>query len=75
MSWINDLSLTSKVGHGSAFSVSLPAVRWSEIEKPRVAGPRPVPYGDFRGVIVLCIDNDRSIIDGMSSLLTGWHAP
>ncbi len=71
----HDLSLTSKVGHGSAFSVSLPAVRWSEIEKPRAVGPRPVPYGDFRGVIVLCIDNDRSIIDGMSSLLTGWHCP
>jgi CheY-like chemotaxis protein len=36
---------------------------------------RPLPYGNLRGAIVLCIDNDRSIIDGMSTLLAGWQCP
>jgi signal transduction histidine kinase/CheY-like chemotaxis protein len=71
----HSLTLTSSVGRGSTFSVSLPAVRWSEIEKPRPAGLRPLPYGDLRGAIALCIDNDRSIIDGMSALLAGWQCP
>jgi CheY-like chemotaxis protein len=36
---------------------------------------RPAAYGHLRGAIVLCLDNDRSIIDGMQTLLSGWHCP
>ena len=32
-------------------------------------------YGDLRGAIVLCVDNDRSIIDGMKTLLSSWQCP
>ena len=30
-------------------------------------------YGDLRGAIVLCIDNDRTILDGMKALLSNWQ--
>lgn len=71
----HDLSLTSNLGRGSAFSVSLPLARWSDMEQPRPFAMRPVPYGNLRGAIVLCLDNDRSIIDGMTTLLSGWQCP
>jgi CheY-like chemotaxis protein len=34
---------------------------------------RPVSYGDLRGAIVLCVDNERTIIDGMKTLLSSWQ--
>jgi Na+/proline symporter/signal transduction histidine kinase/CheY-like chemotaxis protein len=71
----HELSFRSKVGRGTAFSVSLPLARWSDMEQPRPFNMRPPAYGNLRGAIVLCIDNDRSIIDGMSVLLSGWQCP
>ena len=69
------LSLESKLGTGSSFSVWVPLARWSEMEQPRTFATRPVSYGDLRGAIVLCVDNDRSIIDGMKALLSSWQCP
>ncbi len=71
----HELSLKSAPGRGSAFSVGLPLARWSEQEQPRPFNMRPAPYGNLRGAVVLCLDNDRSIIDGMSTLLANWHCP
>ena len=69
------LSLQSKLGMGSAFSVCVPLARWSEMEPPRPFPARPISYGDLRGAIVLCVDNDRTIIDGMKALLSSWQCP
>ena len=67
------LSLSSKMGRGSSFTVSLPIARWSEMEKPRPFGTGPAPFGDLRGAVILCMDDDRTILDGMSALLSGWR--
>jgi CheY-like chemotaxis protein len=71
----HELSLKSEPGRGSVFSVGLPLARWSEQEQPRPFNMRPAPYGNLRGAIVLCLDNDHSIIDGMRTLLANWHCP
>ena len=71
----HSLSLKSKLGTGSSFSVSVPLARWSEMEPPRPFVTRPVSYGDLRGAIVLCVDNDRPILDGMKTLLSSWQCP
>ncbi len=71
----HELQLKSVPNKGSAFAVGLPLARWSDMEQPRPFNMRPLPYGNLRGAIVLCLDNDRSIIDGMSTLLTGWQCP
>ncbi|MGB9165183.1 MAG: NahK/ErcS family hybrid sensor histidine kinase/response regulator [Rhodomicrobium sp.] len=67
------LFLKSELGKGSSFSVFVPLARWSEMESTRHFPARPVSYGDLRGAIVLCVDNDRSIIDGMKALLSSWQ--
>jgi CheY-like chemotaxis protein len=45
------------------------------MEPPRSFPQRPVSYGDLRGAIVLCVDNERTIIDGMKTLLSSWQCP
>jgi CheY-like chemotaxis protein/anti-sigma regulatory factor (Ser/Thr protein kinase) len=66
------LELQSKLGQGSAFAVALPLVKWSGADAaPRLA-VRQAVYGDMRGHIVLCIDNENAILNGMSTLLSGW---
>ncbi len=67
------ISLQSRLGRGSSFNVALPKARWTEIETVRPYGLRPAPYGDLRHSVILCIDNERSILDGMRTLLSGWQ--
>lgn len=68
----HSLSFASRTGHGSAFGVRVPldlaARRPSYVERPP---PPPDPTG-LRGMHVLCVDNDSSILDGMEALLGQW---
>jgi Na+/proline symporter/signal transduction histidine kinase len=58
--------------HGSRFSIEVPrATDAAAVPKLRVA-PRP-DIGRLDGTIVLCIDNERAILDGMETLLGGWN--
>jgi signal transduction histidine kinase len=59
-------------GHGSRFSIEVPRASASvTAPKPRAA-PHP-DIGRLDGLAVLCIDNERAILDGMETLLNGWH--
>jgi CheY-like chemotaxis protein len=59
-------------GHGSRFSIEVPRTSASiAAPKPRIA-PHP-DIGRLDGTVVLCIDNERSILDGMETLLGGWN--
>ncbi len=71
----HELGLKSEPGRGSVFSVGLPLARWAEQELPRSFHMRPLPSGNLRGAMILCLDNDRSVVDGMRTLLAGWHCP
>ena len=63
------LHVRSWPGRGSVFSVSVPIA--DEAPGPATAAPTPNarPLGNTR---VLCIDNEDSILIGMSSLLSRW---
>jgi Na+/proline symporter/signal transduction histidine kinase len=66
-----EVALTSEVGRGSRFAIEVPRAG----EPIGAAMPRAVPPLDMRslgGMVVLCIDNDRAILDGMETLLGGW---
>jgi len=65
------ISLASTSGRGSAFSVELPAAPHIPAEQPRQQ-PVALPGASLDGLIVLCIDNDPAILDGMETLLAGW---
>ncbi|MBF6026018.1 hybrid sensor histidine kinase/response regulator [Lysobacter niastensis] len=65
------LRVRSKVGIGSVFSITVPFGR------AMYAAPLPesnlVIGGDsLAGLRVLCVDNDREILDGMRALLQRW---
>lgn len=69
------LELNSIVNKGSDFFVSLPLVKNSDIElsKPKVL---PVSFdgkhSSDRDRLILCIDNEQDILDGMQLLLNNW---
>ncbi len=66
------LSFASHPGRGSMFGVRL--ARDIGARGARGADRHlPAPdFGDLQGVRVLCVDNDRAIIDGMEALLGQW---
>jgi signal transduction histidine kinase/CheY-like chemotaxis protein len=65
------LTLRSKVDRGSVFAIAIPraAVRLDAHAAPKAKEPVAV---DEQSMLVLCIDNDRRIRDGMQALLERW---
>ncbi|WP_406856396.1 hybrid sensor histidine kinase/response regulator [Alsobacter sp. KACC 23698] len=65
------IRLQSQLGRGSVFTVELPvaaplpAMAAQRDARPTVAAP-------LAGMAVLCIDNEPAILNGMTTLLTGW---
>jgi len=65
------VTLKSSVGRGSRFSVEVPrAADFAAQTNVRVM-PK-LDAGRLAGTIVLCIENERAILDGMATLLGGW---
>jgi len=63
------VKLRSKVGKGSAFSVTLARAQPETVTKPASA---KVAANDMAGALVVCIDNEPAIVEGMATLLTSW---
>jgi CheY-like chemotaxis protein len=63
------IDVESEPGKGSHFSVGLPVAEAASV--PPASEPEP-PLAGVAGALVLCIDNDRQILDGLHTLLTGW---
>lgn len=68
----HQLTLRSTVGKGSVFAVRVPQAP-AQPAAPKLCAampaPRPSPLSDM---VVVAIDNDPLIADGMKSLLTAW---
>ncbi|MCO5732950.1 NahK/ErcS family hybrid sensor histidine kinase/response regulator [Rhizobium sp. SSA_523] len=65
------VELASTPGRGTIFRVRMPR----DIKAPRLAVKDAAPLAShtpLAGLRVLCIDNEKQILDGMSLLLTGW---
>ena len=65
-----EVLLESKLGRGSRFSLEVP--RSMAVAAAPVAHIARIDVGRLAGTVVLCIDNDRAILDGMEALLGGW---
>jgi CheY-like chemotaxis protein len=65
------LELDSREGKGSRFSLYMPIARTQNgsLEAP---SPTREPASNLIGVRVLCVDNERAILDAMEGLLGGW---
>jgi len=63
------IRLESHDEHGSMFSVTLPV---TESRPERRSGSGRTGAGQIAGALVLCVDNENAILDGMETLLAGW---
>ncbi len=65
------IELSSTVGRGSRFSVDVPLApaAASVLAQREIARIHP---RQLAGTVVLCVDNDLTILDGMETLLKGW---
>jgi Na+/proline symporter/CheY-like chemotaxis protein/nitrogen-specific signal transduction histidine kinase len=63
-----EVALKSAVGRGSHFSIEVPRAAAAA----PAAQPIRLDAGRLTGTVALCIDNERSILDGMEKLLGGW---
>jgi CheY-like chemotaxis protein len=66
-----EVSLQSAPGQGSRFSIELPCAA-GVAGRPAARSEMRLDAGGLAGTVVLCIDNDRAILDGMATLLGGW---
>jgi CheY-like chemotaxis protein len=66
-----EVVLKSNVGHGSRFSIDVPRGKGIAGAQKLRTVPR-IDVGRLDGTTVLCIDNERAILDGMETLLGGW---
>jgi Na+/proline symporter/signal transduction histidine kinase/CheY-like chemotaxis protein len=67
-----EIALRSAPDRGSRFSVEVPRAA-SVAPGPAVHTLARSDVGRLAGTVVLCIDNDRAILDGMDRLLGGWN--
>jgi len=67
------LAVRSRVGHGSMFAITVPRGR-ARFNVPQEEEARSeMPADSLAGLRVLCVDNDREILDGMRALLSRWQ--
>jgi len=66
-----EVTLKSNPDQGSRFSVAVQRAAAIGSAVPPAAALRLEP-GRLDGMVVLCIDNERAILDGMETLLSGW---
>ena len=66
-----EVTLKSNPDQGSRFSVAVPRAAAIGSALAPAATLRLEP-GRLDGMVVLCIDNERAILDGMETLLSGW---
>ncbi len=64
------VAVRSWPGQGSCFSITVPVA-----ETPHITTPEPAPRRNlgFGGALIVCIDNDATILEGMQALLGGWR--
>ena len=67
------LRVRARVGGGSVFSITVPFgnARIAGLDAP--AQRTPDILDSLAGLRVLCVDNDREILEGMRALLSRWH--
>ncbi len=66
------IGLSSAPGTGSTFWVRLTAAAPQASTEPVEETAVSVSAGLLSGCVILCIDNEQAVLDGMRILLTGW---
>ena len=67
----HEMDVETEAGKGSTFKITLPLA----IAKPEARAPEKEakPSGfDVSDLVIICIDNDETILDGMRALMSRW---
>jgi Na+/proline symporter/signal transduction histidine kinase/CheY-like chemotaxis protein len=67
------IALDSNVSGGSVFSVMVPTAKAVNYTAA-VTTATPLSTTPMSGALVVCLENDAAILDGMRTLLTAWDA-
>jgi signal transduction histidine kinase/CheY-like chemotaxis protein len=67
------IALRANATRGSHFSVRAP-IADAIVHPAAIAGENRATKTTMTGSLIVCIDNEPSILDGMRTLLTGWGA-
>jgi Na+/proline symporter/signal transduction histidine kinase len=67
------IALDSIASGGSFFSVTVPTAT-AVNHTTAVTSATPLSRTPISGSLIVCIENDAAILDGMKTLLTGWDA-
>ncbi len=70
----HEISLRSEVGKGSCFEVIVPRATGQAAAPARPRATDARGSSSIDGQVILCIDNEREILDGMQGLLGKWGA-
>jgi Na+/proline symporter/signal transduction histidine kinase len=67
------IALDANVSGGSVFSVTVPIAKAIN-HTAAVTSATPLSRTPMSGALIVCIENDAAILDGMKTLLNGWSA-
>ena len=67
------IALDSNASGGSFFSVTVPIAKAIN-HTAAVTSATPLAKTPMSGALIVCIENDAAILDGMKTLLTAWDA-
>ncbi|MCK1655217.1 hybrid sensor histidine kinase/response regulator [Bradyrhizobium sp. 149] len=67
------IAIDSNVGGGSVFSVTVPTAE-AITHTAAVTSATPLARTPISGTLIVCIENDAAILDGMRTLLKAWDA-
>lgn len=67
------IALDSIAGGGSVFSVTVPVAKAIN-HTAAVTSATPLAKTSISGALIVCIENELAILDGMKSLLNAWDA-
>jgi signal transduction histidine kinase len=68
----HEILVRSRPGHGSCFSITTPLAPADAVKSRAKPVDSTRDYAPLEGRVVLCIDNEPDILDGMKLLLERW---
>jgi signal transduction histidine kinase len=71
----HDVGLSSRPGHGSCFSVTVPLAKETDIRRSESPDATQVESAGLKDLVVLCVDNEPDILEAMNLLLDRWGCP
>lgn len=68
----HEMELASRPGHGSCFTITVPLASPDLMAAQAAPLETPADGSRLEGLLVLCIDNEPDILEGMEMLLERW---